>query len=158
MTNATRYSIAVRQTEVDGELFFEGRAKEFPHLVAYETSHAEAYEAVLALIEDSLEILAAEGTKIPVPAEHEVEYSGRVTLRLPKSIHKILAEAADSDDCSLNQFIVNSLCEVIGFRRAQEDITRAWQPQVAKHRNLRGRHLTVVSAQSLPVEKKAWTN
>lgn len=158
MTNATRYSIAVRQTEVDGELFFEGRVKEFPDLVVYESSHSEAYEAALALIEDSLEILACEGTRIPVPIEREAEYSGRVTLRLPKSIHKVLAEAAESDDCSLNQYIVNSLCEAIGFRRAQEDVALAWHPQIAKQKGVRARHLTVVRSEALPPEKKTWTN
>lgn len=158
MNNATRYSIAVRQTEVDGELLFEARVKEFSGLVAYESDPHEAYQSALALIEDSLEILAAEGTKLPAPVEPEMEYSGRVTLRLPRSIHKILAEAAESDDCSLNQHIVNSLCESIGFHRAQDDASFAWYSQTTKSKPvvMKKRHLTIVRS-GMPEQKK-WAN
>ncbi|PKM44950.1 MAG: toxin-antitoxin system HicB family antitoxin, partial [Firmicutes bacterium HGW-Firmicutes-8] len=38
--------------------------------------------------------------------ENNEEYSGKFTLRLPKSLHKELSIAAQRDDISLNQYIL----------------------------------------------------
>ena len=42
-------------------------------------------------------------------------YSGRVTLRLPKSLHRALAESAEEEGGSLNQHLVNILVYFSGF-------------------------------------------
>ncbi len=47
-----------------------------------------------------------------VPAE---DYSGWVTLRLARSLHRTLAGAADSKGVSLNQYLVNTLSYYSGF-------------------------------------------
>lgn len=50
------------------------------------------------------------GQKIPLPAAGEQEdYSGKFTLRLPKSLHRELALAAEKDNISLNQYILSLL-------------------------------------------------
>jgi hypothetical protein len=47
-----------------------------------------------------------EGKNIPDPVNiHELEYSGKFTLRLPKSLHRELALRAE-EGVSLNQFIL----------------------------------------------------
>ncbi len=53
------------------------------------------------------------GQEIPAPTEEQT-YSGRVLLRLPKSLHKRAAELADQDSTSLNQFIVAAVAEKVG--------------------------------------------
>jgi predicted RNase H-like HicB family nuclease len=45
------------------------------------------------------------GRDIPLPTYPE-EYSGKFNLRLPRSLHRHLAEAAESDGVSLNQYVV----------------------------------------------------
>ncbi len=37
------------------------------------------------------------------------DYSGRITLRLPKSLHKLLAKASENESISLNQYLVSAL-------------------------------------------------
>jgi antitoxin HicB len=50
------------------------------------------------------------GGEIPLPSYPE-EYSGKFNLRLPKSLHRRLAEGAARDDVSLNQYVVSLLSE-----------------------------------------------
>ncbi len=45
---------------------------------------------------------------IPMPPT-EVEYSGKTMLRMLKYLHQRLAEAANWEECSLNQYIVSLL-------------------------------------------------
>jgi predicted HicB family RNase H-like nuclease len=46
----------------------------------------------------------AKGVRIPEPAPRE-EYSGRLMLRMPKSLHRDLAAQARENAVSLNQFV-----------------------------------------------------
>lgn len=48
------------------------------------------------------------GRDIPAPSYPE-EYSGKFNVRLPKSLHRKLAEGADRQGISLNQYIVDLL-------------------------------------------------
>jgi predicted HicB family RNase H-like nuclease len=45
-----------------------------------------------------------EGIDIPEPDQGAVEYSGRFLIRLPKYLHRQLAEAAQANGVSLNQY------------------------------------------------------
>jgi predicted RNase H-like HicB family nuclease len=51
-----------------------------------------------------------DGEDIPMPSYPE-EYSGRFNLRLPRSLHRRLAEQARSEGVSLNQLAVSLLAE-----------------------------------------------
>lgn len=48
------------------------------------------------------------GDDIPLPSSDST-YSGKLLVRMPKSLHRHLAEAADSEGVSLNQYIVSLL-------------------------------------------------
>src|ERR671922_1050126 len=45
-------------------------------------------------------------------------YSGRLLLRMPRSLHEELARASDREGVSLNQFITGALSSAVGWRRA----------------------------------------
>lgn len=45
------------------------------------------------------------GIDIPLPSYPE-EYSGKFVVRLPRSLHRRLAESAERDGVSLNQYVV----------------------------------------------------
>lgn len=51
------------------------------------------------------------GDDIPLPST-EVTYSGKLLLRMPKSLHRRLAEQAEQENVSLNQYIVFLLSKV----------------------------------------------
>jgi predicted RNase H-like HicB family nuclease len=57
------------------------------------------------------------GHEIPLPS-YPAEYSGKFNVRLPKSLHRRLAEAAAREDVSLNQLVVALLAEGLGSRTA----------------------------------------
>jgi RNA polymerase sigma-B factor len=48
-------------------------------------------------------------------------HSGRLLLRMPHSLHAELAEAAEREDVSLNQFITNTLAAAVRWQKAGED-------------------------------------
>lgn len=49
-----------------------------------------------------------EGEEIPLPS-HPAGYSGKFNLRLPRSLHRSLAEAAERDGVSLNTYVTGLL-------------------------------------------------
>ncbi|GAB4446997.1 MAG: toxin-antitoxin system HicB family antitoxin [Anaerolineae bacterium] len=75
------------------------------------------------LIEDAkrgwLELALADGNPIPEPSLPAVkeELSGKLTVRVPRSLHRKLIEQAQREGVSLNQFINASLAETIGLKR-----------------------------------------
>lgn len=98
--------------ESDG---FRAEILEFPGCLAEGDSAAEAYEALEAVAESWIEATLESGLAIPEPSEN-YEFSGKLVLRLPKSMHKKASIAADRDGVSLNQFIVSSIAYQCGVR------------------------------------------
>lgn len=57
-----------------------------------------------------LEVSYEQGFAIPFPTYPE-EHSGKFNLRLPRSLHRRLAESAEREGVSLNQYVVGLLSE-----------------------------------------------
>ncbi|MGI6554912.1 MAG: toxin-antitoxin system HicB family antitoxin, partial [Bacillota bacterium] len=47
----------------------------------------------------------------PVPED----FSGRLNIRIPKTLHQALAERAKNENTSLNQYILYQLARAIGY-------------------------------------------
>src|SRR6266496_2305113 len=120
-----------REFVPDGDLI-AARVPELPGCLASGTTRQEAdanlEEALTAWLAAAVEL----GNEIPTPRgeEEPEEYSGRFSVRVPRSLHRRLATRADAEGCSLNQLVSTLLAEVIGgpMRRpadadAYEDIT-----------------------------------
>ena len=101
--------------ENDGS--YRAEIAEFPGCIALGDSAASALAELDGVAETWLESVIARGQQVPQPME-EAEYSGKLVLRLPKSLHRRAAFAAQRDGVSLNQFIVNSVSEQVGIRAA----------------------------------------
>jgi predicted HicB family RNase H-like nuclease len=117
--NAHAYNIIIRHAQFGGEPLFEARARELPDLVEYADTANEAYELVVDAIQAIANAFAEKGRSMPIPIAMPEDYSGRVTLRLPKSLHRALAGAATDENVSLNQHIVNILSYYSGFAAAR---------------------------------------
>jgi RNA polymerase sigma-B factor len=87
-------------------------------------------DAALAKLRDELEGRAFDKAAPPEsavkkpgrsPAKREAGHSGRLLLRMPQSLHADLAEAAEREDVSLNQFITNALSAAVGWHREHGD-------------------------------------
>ena len=102
-------NITVRECEFEGEPLFEARVKELPDVREYAESAQEAYALAIDTIETAAAMFSESGRAFPLPAQPQDQYSGRVTLRLPKSLHRALANAAEEEGVSLNQHLVTAL-------------------------------------------------
>ncbi len=81
-------------------------------------SQGQTLEEVIANIEDAkvcwLEVALDEGTPIPEPILSSEDYSGKLVVRMPKSLHRVLVEKAKEENVSLNQYINFQLSKGIG--------------------------------------------
>ena len=107
--NPYAYNITVRECEFEGEPLFEARVKELPDVREYAESAPEAYALAIDTIETAATMFAESGRPFPLPTRPQDQYSGRVTLRIPKSLHRELASAAEEEGVSLNQHLVTTL-------------------------------------------------
>ena len=114
------YNITIRRATFESEVLFEARVKELPDLVEYGESFEEAYDLVVDAIDTAAAAFAEKGRAFPPAVVPVDDYSGRVTLRLPRSLHRALAESADDEGISLNQHLVNVLSYYSGFAAGQQ--------------------------------------
>ena len=56
----------------------------------------------------------------PAEAENQRDHSGRLLVRMPKSLHAELARTAERDGTSLNAFIVAALSGAVGWRPPED--------------------------------------
>lgn len=93
-----------------------GYAVEMPELPGC-ISQGETIENALQMIEDAkrawIDIALQDGNPIPESANTE-KYSGKLNIRIPKSLHRILAEKAREERISLNQYISYQLAKGVG--------------------------------------------
>lgn len=121
MIDASNYNITVRKGLFEGEICFEARVAELPDVAEYADSFEEAYALAIDTIEVTAELLEAKGMTMPAPIEPVADYSGRVTLRIAKSLHRALAQVADNEGVSLNQHLANILNYYAGYAQAKDE-------------------------------------
>jgi antitoxin HicB len=99
------YKIVIRKDPYGG---FFAELEELEGCMTQGETYDEAYQNVIEAMEGWLEVAIERGITIPEP-EPEPKYSGRFTLRLPKSLHKKLAQDAKKENVSLNQYAIHLL-------------------------------------------------
>ncbi|WP_258359649.1 type II toxin-antitoxin system HicB family antitoxin [Moorella sulfitireducens] len=81
-------------------------------------SQGETIDEAMAMIQDAkrcwLETSLELGHPIPEPTPEE--YSGKLNIRIPKSLHRTLAEKAKEEGTSLNQLIIYHLSRGTGYK------------------------------------------
>ncbi len=94
----------------------------FPDLPGCLTQ-ADSYEEIAEMAQDVrtlwIETAYDQGLDIPLPSYPE-EYSGKFNVRLPRSLHRTLAESAAQEGVSLNQYVTM----LLGRRDAQVQVER----------------------------------
>lgn len=100
------YTIEIYPSEHGG---YVAKVVELPGCITQGETAAEAAQmaedAKRAWLETALE------ENIPIPEPAPEEYSGKLLLRMPRSLHKILAQRAAKENVSLNQYIVYRLAK-----------------------------------------------
>lgn len=102
------YTIEI--TPDDGSYFV--RVKELEGCMSVGGSKADALVMIEDAMREWLTVAIEDDIEIPLPEALQADrYSGKFPLRLPKSLHRKLAEGAEEDRVSLNQYLVMLLSE-----------------------------------------------
>jgi len=90
---------------------------EFPGCIAEGDTPAEALEALENAAESWLAVAIANGNEIREPVDFD-GYSGKVALRIPRTLHRQVAEFAELEGTSINQLLVHAVSKYIGGQEA----------------------------------------
>ena len=120
----------------DDDSFFV-KVRELDGCMSVGATRAEA----LAMIDDAmrawLTVASEDGMDIPLPeALQGGRFSGKFPLRLPKSLHRKLAESAEKDGVSLNQYLVALLSERNALHEVRQLLGHATGTQPAGDKRL----------------------
>lgn len=101
------WNVKINKVKDENGDYFFGQVQEIPEVRADGDTLEECYNLVIEMLESNLELMIEDKEKIPEPVDKT--YSGKFNLRLPKSLHKKLAEEAEEEGISLNQFALYKL-------------------------------------------------
>lgn len=116
------YRLELRGTPEDGYL---AMAPELPGCMTVGETSDEALRLLHEAMAAWLEAVIVAGDPIPEPDENR--YSGRMLLRMPKSLHAQLAEQAKRENVSINQLTMMLLARDLGRGRTDllDELDRA---------------------------------
>ncbi|MBF0479732.1 MAG: toxin-antitoxin system HicB family antitoxin [Candidatus Omnitrophica bacterium] len=104
--NIEKYSLNIVWSEEDKS--FVATSPVFNGLMAFGDTKEEALHEASVAIQAFLKTFQETGEQLPDPDVAET-YSGQFRIRIPKSLHRRLAEVAAKEGVSLNQYVVAKL-------------------------------------------------
>jgi antitoxin HicB len=127
LTDASRYPANVFWSNEDEG--FIAVASDLPGCSAFGETQHEALTELQSAIAAWIEAARAAGNPIPEPSQPAADniYSGKILVRMPKSLHAQLAQAAKTEAVSLNQHIVFLLTWATTHRTLTNDWTSTGQ-------------------------------
>ncbi len=103
------YPVTIRPDTGGG---FVAEIQELPGCMTQGETLEEVFEAIEDARNGWIQVAYESRRDIPLPRDME-EYSGRILLRIPKSLHGSLVYAAKRDGVSLNQYISSLLASEV---------------------------------------------
>jgi antitoxin HicB len=98
------YRIALSRDGLDEERPWRAAVEELAGCEARGTTAADAADRIPAALADWVATAHAAGREVPEPRRAR-DYSGKLLLRMSKTLHAELAQAAERDEVSLNAYI-----------------------------------------------------
>ena len=105
------YTITLKRGTGDGEEYWIARVLELPHCMTHGATPQEALRDIEDARSEWLMSNLERGLPIPEPAM----FTGQYHLRMPPSLHEALALKSESEDVSLNQFMITALARAVGY-------------------------------------------
>lgn len=102
------YTIQIRPVKDESGDYFFATVAELDGCHSHGNTYTEAYESVREAMEGYLEVKLEYGDPINEPLKDD-EYSGKFNVRMPRSLHRQLAERAAAEKVSLNQYCLYKL-------------------------------------------------
>jgi predicted RNase H-like HicB family nuclease len=107
------YTTTVVQQDDGHGIYYLARVIELPGLMMTGDTPAEAIADLESVKREWIETNLKLGNRMPDPV-HSRQYSGKVGLRMPPSLHETLAIFAEIEGVSLNQYMVSALSRSAG--------------------------------------------
>ncbi len=98
---------------------------EFPGCIAEGDTGEEALRNLESAAASWIEAQLEQGQSIPEPTDVS-SFSGRVALRLPRTLHRQASRFAQRDGTSLNQFVVSAVAARIGADDLIDRLAEKW--------------------------------
>ncbi len=89
------------------------RVKELPGCMSQGDTPEEAFASIREVLPLWIETALEDGYTIPEPRQEE-EFSGKFVIRMARSLHRALAETAEQEGVSLNQWVNTLLARAVG--------------------------------------------
>lgn len=122
---------------------FSAEVLEFPGCFAYGDNEQEAIAKLKEIAKAWIEIELERGHDIPPPSA-DLEFAGKIALRLPRSLHRRAVMMAERDGTSLNQFLLSAISERVGAHALIERlIEKLKQPTVYVMTQLQQANITI---------------
>ena len=103
----------------DGE-YYVARVAELSHCIIHGDTPQEAITEIEEVKLDWIKSNLERGLSIPEPISHK--HSGQIRLRIPPSLHKVLADRANIEGISLNQYMTAALASSVGLQYSKPNM------------------------------------
>jgi predicted RNase H-like HicB family nuclease len=110
---------------------FHAEILEFPGCFAQGETLEEAYSNLEKAAESWIEVCLSQGHKVPEPSS-SLTFSGRIVLRLPRSIHQKAAQLAERDQISLNTYLVSAVSARVGAEDLYNELTQKLEQRLVQ--------------------------
>ena len=107
------YNIIVEKWDDGNGPYWVARVVELPHCLIHGDTPEEAIAEIEEVKRDWIKSNLERGLKIPEPIPHK--HSGQISLRIPPSLHKVVADRAVVEGISLNQYMTTALARSVGL-------------------------------------------
>jgi antitoxin HicB len=104
------------------------RFPDLPGCIMHADAPEEAVRLGLQVKDEWLALAFSKGWAIPEPLV-DLETTGRLTLRLPKSLHKKVIDRAEWEGVSQNQLILSFVTEGMGKKEAEDVLKKLYEKQ-----------------------------
>jgi antitoxin HicB len=106
------YTIILERHDDQGT-YWVARVAELPHCLIHCDNPEEAIKEIEEVKMDWIQSNLEDG--LPIPEPTSTKYSGEIRVRMPPSLHQLLAQRASNEGVSLNQYMVAGLARAVGL-------------------------------------------
>ena len=107
------YAVKVEPQDDGKGIYYVAKVVELPNLIMTGETREEALKDLEAVKKEWIQTYLELGNKMPVPLVSR-KYSGKIIVRMPPTLHEVLAKLAENEGVSFNQYMISSLARCAG--------------------------------------------
>lgn len=112
MEDCKLYGLNIKPTDVgDGHIEFVAIYDQFPTIIGVGATREEAIAEAEIFLKQYLEYCKDNNIELPAPSTNDwqSDFSGKITVRMPKSLHRDLFDYARKDGMSINSIVNDAI-------------------------------------------------